>query len=157
MYNGTKSVSFLRPKIWEILPESFKKMERLEVFKMAIKTWKPENCICRPCWGICLKYWISMNNIELYRQWAHSTISHINYWDQLNSWKKFWKFWNGPLCRNKSAPPRLPFILLNVVVYWQSSNTEACAKKLSQILANNTDNGGRGIGLTIYVWYCLKN
>ena len=30
-----------------------------------------------------------------------------------------------------------------VAVYWQSSNTEACAKKLSQILANNIDNGGR--------------
>ena len=32
------------------------------------------------------------------------TISHINYWNQVNSWKYFWKFWNGPLCRNKSAP-----------------------------------------------------
>ena len=32
------------------------------------------------------------------------TISHINYRGQLNSWKKFWKFWNGPLCRNKSGP-----------------------------------------------------
>ena len=42
-------------------------------------------------------------------------------------------------CKNKSDP----FPLLNVAVYWQSSNTEACAKKLSQILANNIDNGGR--------------
>ena len=35
------------------------------------------------------------------------TISHINYWDQVNSWKNLWKFWNGPLCRNKSgsSPP----------------------------------------------------
>ena len=32
------------------------------------------------------------------------TISHINYWDQVNSWKNLWKFWNGPLCRNKSGP-----------------------------------------------------
>ena len=30
----------------------------------------------------------------------------------------------------------------------------ACAKKLSQILANNIDNGGREIGLRIYVRYC---
>ena len=79
-----------------------------------------------------------------------ATISHINYWDQLNSWKNFWKIWNGPLCRNKSgaSPP------LNVVVYWQGSNTKTGAKKLSQILANNIDKGGRGIGLRIYVRYC---
>ena len=32
------------------------------------------------------------------------TISRINYWDQRNSWKNIWKFWNSPLCRNKSAP-----------------------------------------------------
>ena len=37
------------------------------------------------------------------------------------------------------------------------SNTEDCAKKLSQILANNIDNGGRGIGLIINVRYCLKS
>ena len=77
-------------------------------------------------------------------------ISHINYWDQVYSWKNLWEFWNGPLCRNKSGP----FPLLNVAVYWQSSDTETCAKKLSQILANNIDNGGRGIGLRIYVRYC---
>ena len=38
------------------------------------------------------------------------TISHINYWDQVSSWKNFWKFCNGPLCRNKSGS----FPLLNV-------------------------------------------
>ena len=78
------------------------------------------------------------------------TISHISYWDQLNSWKYLWKFWNGPPCRNKSDPS----LLLNVAVDWQSSNNEACAKKLSQILANNIDNWGRGIGLRMYVRYC---
>ena len=78
------------------------------------------------------------------------TISHINYWDQVNSWKNLWKFWNGSLCRNKSDPFPLP----NVVAYWKSITTEACAKKLYQILANNIDNGGRGIGLKIYVRYC---
>ena len=61
--------------------------------------------------------------------------SHINYRDQINFWKNLWKFWNCPLCRNKSGP----FPLLNVAVYCQSSDTEACAKKLSQILANNID------------------
>ena len=67
-----------------------------------------------------------------------STISHINYLDQVNSWKNLWKFWNGPVCRNKSGPSPL----LNVAGYWKSSNTEACVQKLSQILASNIDHEG---------------
>ena len=78
------------------------------------------------------------------------SISQIIYWDQVNSSKNLWKLWNGPLCRNKSGPS----LLLNVAVYWQSSDTETCVKKLSQILANNIDNRERGIGLRIYVRYC---
>ena len=83
-------------------------------------------------------------------QWLASTTSHINYWDQLNSFKNFWKFWNGPHCRNKSGPSPL----LKVAAYWQSSNTEACAKKLSQILANNIDNVVGWIDLIINVRCC---
>ena len=49
-----------------------------------------------------------------------------------------------------------PLPLLNVAVYWQSSDTETCVKKLPQILANNIDNGGKGIGLRTYLRYCLK-
>ena len=49
-----------------------------------------------------------------------------------------------------------PFALPNVAVYWQSSNTEAYAKKLSQILANNIDEGEKKIGHRIDVRYCLK-
>ena len=47
-----------------------------------------------------------------------------------------------------------PFPLLNVAAYWKSSNTEACANKLSQILTNNIDNKGSGVGLRIFVTYC---
>ena len=67
--------------------------------------------------------------------------------------ENLWKLWNdGPLCRKKSCPFPLP----NFAEYWQSNNTETCAKKLFQVLANNIDNEGRGIGLRIYVRYCLK-
>ena len=76
------------------------------------------------------------------------TISRINYQDQVNSWKSLWKFCNDPHWKNKSGFSPL----LNVAVYWQSSTTEACPKKL--LLANNIDNGGWGIGLRIYVRYC---
>ena len=52
---------------------------------------------------------------------------------------------------NKSGPSPL----LNVAAYWQSSITKVCAKKLSQTFANNTGNGGRGMGLRIHLRYCM--
>ena len=42
-----------------------------------------------------------------------STISHVNYWDQVNSWKNLWKFWNDPLCRINQAPP--PYSMLQYI------------------------------------------
>ena len=48
---------------------------------------------------------------------------------------------------------QVPSLLLNVAKYSKNSNTNACAKNLSQILANNIDHGGREIGLRIYVRY----
>ena len=99
--------------------------------------------MCPKCFSTNFIYLASLNFV---------TISHINYWDQVISWKIFWKFWNGPLCRNKSGPSPL----LHVAAYWQSSNTKACAKKLSQLLTNNIDDWGRRVGLRIYVRYCRK-
>ena len=118
---------------------------------LGITTLKPATCAP----NVCLKLpenQITTNFIYLTSS-NFVTISRINSLDQVNSWKNLWKFWNGPLCRNKSDT----FPLINVAVYWQSSDTEACAKKLSQILANNINNGGTGIGLRIYVRYCGSN
>ena len=39
VYHDMESVSFLGPKIGQILSDSFKKMESVEGFKRAIKTW----------------------------------------------------------------------------------------------------------------------
>ena len=95
----------------------------------------------------------------LWKKWKERNISKekylqylINYWDQVNSWKKLLKFWDGLLCKYKSGP----FPLLLVGIYWNCSNGEACAKKLSQVLENNIDDGGIGFGLRIYMRYCLK-
>ena len=49
VYHGPESISYLRPKIWDILPEKLKNIENLEHFKKEIKTWKPDNCPCRLC------------------------------------------------------------------------------------------------------------
>ena len=46
---GTESISFLGPKIWNIVPNEFKKETSLHAFKKLIKKWEPENCPCRLC------------------------------------------------------------------------------------------------------------
>jgi len=47
--NGTESISFLGPKIWNIVPDELKTLENLETFKTKIKNWIPEDCPCRIC------------------------------------------------------------------------------------------------------------
>ena len=47
VYNGTEIVSFIGPKIWDIVPSKVEEKEPLVDFKNAIKTWKPSNCLCR--------------------------------------------------------------------------------------------------------------
>ena len=46
---GTESLSFLGPKIWELVPLEIKSSHSLEEFKKKIKSWIPENCPCRLC------------------------------------------------------------------------------------------------------------
>ena len=46
---GTESISYLGPKIWGMVPNSYKNLDSLFNFKMVIKKWKPENCPCRIC------------------------------------------------------------------------------------------------------------
>ena len=102
---------------------------------------------------MCPKYFLKiagkLNNYLFY------LYNFVKFWDNISHkllrpsqfLENLQKFRNDPLYRNKSSP----FLLLNVTAYWQSSNSEACAKKLPQIVANNVDNGGRGIGLKVYV------
>ena len=44
---GTETVSFLAPKIWDILPKDIKDSESLDIFKSKIKKWIPSECPCR--------------------------------------------------------------------------------------------------------------
>ena len=67
MYHDTGNISFLGRKIWEILPDSFKKIEIVEAFGRQLEHGSLKNCPCRLCRGICSKYWFSMNNHALYR------------------------------------------------------------------------------------------
>ena len=44
-----QSVSFIGPKIWDIVPSEITEKESLAAFKNAIKIWKSNNCPCRLC------------------------------------------------------------------------------------------------------------
>ena len=49
VYNGTETVSFLGPKIWELVPAEIKELVSLNGIKKATKKWKQVNCPCKPC------------------------------------------------------------------------------------------------------------
>ena len=51
VFHGTESISYLRPKIWDIVPEGFKRKKSLSSFRETIKMWVPTNCPCRLCKG----------------------------------------------------------------------------------------------------------
>ena len=46
VYKGTGSLSFLGPKFWYILPDTYNDIPDLNSFKVA-KKWRPVNCPCR--------------------------------------------------------------------------------------------------------------
>ena len=71
-----QNLSITTPKYAKCAPNVFKKL--------------PEN-------------WITLDFIYLTSS-NFVAISHISYWDQVNSWKSLWKFWNDPLCRIVSGP-----------------------------------------------------
>ena len=49
VYKGTEILSFLGPKIRDILPDTYKDMSDLNSFKVALKRWRPVSCPCRIC------------------------------------------------------------------------------------------------------------
>ena len=46
---GTELVSYLGPKIWDLVPIETRESESLNAFKFKIKRWVPEGCPCRIC------------------------------------------------------------------------------------------------------------
>ena len=51
VHKDLESLSYLGPKIWELLPLKVKETETLLQFKAKIKIWNSQNCPCRlyPC------------------------------------------------------------------------------------------------------------
>ena len=46
VYHGPKSVSFLGPKIWDLVLNELTSIRNLVGFKKVIKKWSSENCPC---------------------------------------------------------------------------------------------------------------
>ena len=49
VFSGTESITFLGPKIWELIPDEMKELESLWEIKIAMKLWKATSCPCRLC------------------------------------------------------------------------------------------------------------
>ena len=58
--HGSESLSFLGPKIWELIPSEMQNATSLINFKLKIKKWIPDKCPCR----ICRKYIEGVGFIE---------------------------------------------------------------------------------------------
>ena len=49
MHHGTDSLTYLGPKIWDIVPQIIKNSGPFPVFETKIKQWVPISCSCRLC------------------------------------------------------------------------------------------------------------
>lgn len=56
---GKESLRYRGILTWDLLPADIKNSKSLEVFKMKIKTWKPQGCTCR----LCIDYIINLGYI----------------------------------------------------------------------------------------------
>ena len=55
VYYGSETISFLDPKMWELLPSNIKDTKNLNIFKSNIKSWKTENFAHVICGGYILQ------------------------------------------------------------------------------------------------------
>ena len=44
VFHGSESITYLGPKIWDIVPLQLKELTSLNAFKKGIKKWQPKNC-----------------------------------------------------------------------------------------------------------------
>ena len=46
---GTETLGNIGPRIWSIIPQRIKNLQKLSEFTRNIRKWKPEKCPCRLC------------------------------------------------------------------------------------------------------------
>ena len=61
VFHGSESISYLGPKIWDIVSLELKELTSLNAFKKRIKNWQPKKCPCR----LCKQYVLNLGFISL--------------------------------------------------------------------------------------------
>ena len=46
---GSESLAHIGPRIWAIIPDDIKKIDKLSTFSKEIRKWQPNKCPCRLC------------------------------------------------------------------------------------------------------------
>ena len=46
---GTETISYIGPKLWQMIPSDIRDSKTAQEFKRKIKKWKPDKCPCRLC------------------------------------------------------------------------------------------------------------
>ena len=64
VFHGSRSISYLGPKIWDIASLELKELTSLNAFKKGIKNWQPKNCPCRLCKQYVLNLGFISNTLE---------------------------------------------------------------------------------------------
>ena len=49
VFYGTETLTYLGPKIWNLVPSDIRDCTTEQMFRQKIKNWKPDRCICRLC------------------------------------------------------------------------------------------------------------
>ena len=49
VFHGSESISYLGPKICDIVPLKLKELTSVVAFKKSIKEWKLKDCLCNLC------------------------------------------------------------------------------------------------------------
>ena len=49
IHYGLETLSYRFPQLWPLLPENFKEVELLKIFKRKVKIWISDDCPCRLC------------------------------------------------------------------------------------------------------------
>ena len=78
--HGIESLSFLVPKIWDLVPDYIKSSETMDALKTKTKKWIPIECSCRIC-----KLYLLIGFIWIILRPAYISINFA-WWDYRVSW-----------------------------------------------------------------------
>ena len=64
VFHGSESISYLGPKLWDIVCLELKELTGLNAFNNSMKKWQTKNCLCRVCKQYVLNLGSTSNTSE---------------------------------------------------------------------------------------------